>query len=307
MSDGRDVHGAAATRGIAAGWNRFWFTPADPRPLALVRILTAALGLLLLWSMAADLTAWFGTDGAIPVLTAARWRAPWGVSLFDAVTAAPGPQFLFGGLVILFVCLLVGLFTDVVAIAAAVLWASLMHRGPMLAGGADDCLSVLLWCLAIGPAGRSLSVDRAVAVFRGRPLQSVGSVRARIALAMIHVHAAAIAAAAVIAQLRGDVWWDGTAAWWLATRRESRMIDLSGLYAESEMLMNLVTHAITAFAITFKAGIWIAATRRGVSRAGLVAWPLIGLLAGEPLWGLAVAIFAVPTCGFFAADPGDSA
>jgi hypothetical protein len=36
-----------------------------------------------------------------------------------------------------------------------------------------------------------------------------------------------------------------------------------------------------------------------VSRAGLIAWPLIGVLAGEPLWGLALAIFAVPTCEFF--------
>jgi hypothetical protein len=25
-----------------------------------------------------------------------------------------------------------------------------------------------------------------------------------------------------------------------------------------------------------------------------VAWPVIGLLAGEPLWGLAMAIFTVP-------------
>jgi hypothetical protein len=31
-----------------------------------------------------------------------------------------------------------------------------------------------------------------------------------------------------------------------------------------------------------------------VARAGLVAWPLIGILAGEPFFGLALAIFCVP-------------
>ena len=103
----------------------------------------------------------------------------------------------------------------------------------------------------------------------------------------------------MLAQLRGDVWWNGTAAWWLATRSESRVVDLTALYARSELFMNLVTHLIPAFAIAFKVGIWIGPVQRAVSRAGLVAWPLIGLLAGEPLWGLAVAIFAVPTCEFF--------
>jgi len=264
-----------------------------------VRILTAALGLLLLWSIAADLTNWFGAAGAIPVASGVRWRAPGGFSLYDRLTTAPGLQVLFGGTVLAFVCLIVGLCTNVTAVLAAVLWASLMHRGPMLAGGADDCLAVLLWCLAIGPAGRCLSVDRCIATWTGRPSAAAGSTRARIALGLIQVHAAAIAAAAVIAQLRGDVWWDGTAAWWMAARRESRLVDLTGLYARSELLMDLVTHAIPLFAISYKAGLWCTATQWGVSRAGLVVWPLIGMLAGEPLWGLALAIFAVPTCGFF--------
>lgn len=307
MTDTHPARVAQPRAGIAAAWNRFWFTPADPRPLAVVRILTAGLGLLLLWSMAADLTAWFGPDGAIPVATAVRWRAVGGFAVLDQATTATGLQFLFGVTLLVFVCLLVGVCTNVVAVLAALLWAAFMHRGPMLAGGADDCLAVLLWCVAVGPAGRCFSVDRAITTRRGDGPPPPASSRARVALGLLQVHAAAIAAATVIAQLRGDVWWDGTAAWWLATRRESRLIDLTGLYARSELLMNLVTHAITAFAITFKAGIWNAATQAAVSRAGLVAWPLIGILAGEPLWGLAVAIFAVPTCGFFPPAGGESA
>jgi hypothetical protein len=48
------------------------------------------------------------------------------------------------------------------------------------------------------------------------------------------------------------------------------------------------------FEILFAGGLWFDVTRRLVARAGLVAWPVIGILAGEPFFGLALAIFCVP-------------
>ena len=112
-------------------------------------------------------------------------------------------------------------------------------------------------------------------------------------MSLVKVHASVIAAAAVLAQLKGDVWWDGSAAWWLAARSESRLVDLTGLLAQSEYVMNLLTHAITLFEIVFAIGLWCAPTQRIVALAGLVAWPLIGGLAGEPLWGLTMAIVSL--------------
>jgi hypothetical protein len=274
-------------------WLAFWFTPADPRPLAVVRVLAAGIGLLLLWSYAGDLQAWFGPGGLIDADTAAAWRSPFGFSVYDFATSATAVWLVFTLTCIVFVLLLVGLGSPVVSLAAPVLWASLLHRGPMLAGPADDCLAVLLWCLAVGRAGRAWSVDR-LSVDRAGGQVPPASVRCRIAEGLLLVHASAIAAAAALAQLKGDVWWNGTAAWWLAARRESRLFDLTGLYARSEYLMNLVTHAIPLFEIAFAVGIWPTATRRPVARAGLVAWPLLGLLAGEPLWGLVMATLCVP-------------
>jgi hypothetical protein len=192
-----------------------------------------------------------------------------------------------------FAVLLVGLATPVTAVVAAVLWAALLQRGPMLAGPADDCLAVLLWCLAIGPAGASLSLDRLVGGLFGRA-DPGPAWRARTAEGLLQVHAAAIAAAGLFAQLKGDVWWDGSAAWWLAARPESRLVDLTGLLARSEYLTNLVTHGITVFEAVFAAGLWFAATQVPLARAGLVVWPLVGLFAGEPSWGCTMAIFCVP-------------
>lgn len=282
--------------GMGTTWNSYWFTPEDARPLAVVRILAAGLGLALLWSYAGDLHAWFDPHGMIPVETATAWRSPFGASLYDVATTPGGVTVLFAVTVGAFMLLLVGLVTPVAAILSAVLWASLMHRGPMLAGPADDCLSVLLWCLAIGPSGGRWSVDRLLAARAGRPAPGP-SVRAAVALGLMDVHAVAITVAGVLAQLKGDVWWDGTAAWWLAARIDSRIVDLTGPFASSAYLLNLVTHAITAFQVAFAIGIWFAPTKRVLGRIGLVAWPLVGLLAGEPAWGLAMAIFCVHPAG----------
>jgi hypothetical protein len=255
---------------IADTWNRFWFTPADPRPLVAVRILTAVLGLMLLWSYAADLQTWFGPDGMLPVETVAALRPPAGWSLYDVATTTTAVWAIFAATAVALVMTGAGVVPRPSAVVAALLWASLLNRGPVLAGPADDCLAVLLWCL--------VAAAFSAAVGRG----------------LLQVHAAAIAAAAAVAQLKGDVWWDGTAAWWLAARAESRLVDLTGLFRASEYLMNLVTHAVPAFEILFAIGLWFAATQPLVARAGLVAWPLIGLLAGQPAWGFALAIFCVP-------------
>ena len=276
---------------IGETWLRFWFVPAAPRPLAVVRILTGLLGLLLTWSYAGDLTAWFGPDGMIPRDVAMAWRPRWGLSLYDLAATPAAVTALFAATIVALVALTIGLGSRLAAVAAAALWASLLHRGPMLAGPADDCLAVLLWCLAVGPCGGDLSLDR---LLKGRERGGTPtpSSWARVALGLLHVHASAITLAAVLAQLKGDAWWNGSAAWWLASRAGA--IDLRDAYRGSEYLMNFITHAIVAFEVAFAAGVWFSATRRTVARIALVAWPVIGLLAGEPLWGLAMAVFAVP-------------
>lgn len=279
--------------GLGRTWLEFWFTPADARPLAAVRILTGLLGVALAGSYAGDLQTWFGPAGMIPPEAVSGWRGGGVPSLFALATTPVAVWTLFGLLVAALAAVTVGLAGRAACIVAAILWASLLNRGPVLAGPADDCLAVLLWCLAVGPAAAHWSVDRLISDRRGLPAPAP-SPWARVSLGLLRVHATAITTAVLLAQLKGDAWWDGTAAWWLAARPDSRLLDLTGIYRGSEYLMNLVTHAIVAFEAVFALGLWFAASRQGVARAGLVAWPAIGILAGEPFWGLAMAIFCVP-------------
>jgi len=297
---------------VARTWLSFWFEPADPRRLAPVRIATGLLGLALAGSYAADLETWFGVSGMIPAETVAGWRPGSGGLLLETLTSPPALRLFLAALLVALAAVTLGLATRLACLAAALLWASLLNRGPMLAGPADDCLAVLLWCLAVGPAGAAWSLDRWLRDRRGLP-PSAASPWARTSLGLLQLHAAVITLGMLLAQLKGDVWWNGTAAWWLAVGAGGRLVDLTLLYSGSEYLVNLVSHAIVAFEILFAAGLWFTAAQQPISRAGLGAWPLVGLLAGEPLWGLAMAIFCLPSAfsraarGATAGRPGSRA
>lgn len=273
-------------------WMRYWFTPAGPWPLALMRILGGSLALALWLSYAADLQAWFGPAGIVSPDLLAGWRSGFAVSLFDFATTPGAVTGLYAAGAVVLALLTVGLATPVVSILAAICFASLLHRGPMLAGPADDVVALILWCLAIGRPGDALSVDRLLAARSGTPAPAF-SVRTRVACGLLQVHASVIAATAAVAQLKGDVWWDGSAAWWLAARSDSRLVDITGLLVRSEYLTNLITHAIPLFALTFAIGIWFVPLRRVLVPVSFIAWPLIGGFAGEPFWGLALAVLAV--------------
>ena len=290
-----------AAGSLGRTWEAFWFTPADSRPLAAVRVAAGTIGLLACGSYAADLAGWFGPGGLLPVETVAAWRSPLAFSLFDACTSVTALWAAFVLLAALFGMLAIGLLTPVAALLAAVGWAALLNRGPMLAGPADDCLAVLLWCLVPGTAGEHLSVDAWLHERLGWKVARP-RVRSRLSLGLLQLHAAVIAAAAVFAQLKGDVWWNGTGLWWVTTREAGRLVDLTGPLLASEYLCNLLSQGIVAWELVFAIGVWFLPTQRLLARLAVLVWPLIGLLIAEPLWGLALASLTLPLTGWFSAS-----
>lgn len=279
--------------GIGGVWMRFWFRPTDSFPLSLVRIGAALLGLVLLWSFISDLQLWFSPEGLLPLEGVVNWRSPFRFSLLDFAATSSSIYVFFFALTLTFILLLLGFFTSFVAITAAILWASLLNRVPMLAGPADDCLSVLLWCLAIGPAGDYLSIDRWLQDSRGvSPVAP--SWRSRCSLGLLQIHAGAICLGAFLAQIKGDVWWNGTASWWLTAFEASQLNLINSSLASSDFLTNIITHTITLFELLFIIGIWFSVSQTFVARLGFVAWPLIGLAAGELYWGISMMLLTLP-------------
>ena len=160
MGDSLNTSADQSSEGeLEQAWEAYWFLPAGSRSLAVVRVVTGILGLLLCATYGTDLSGWFGPRGWLPVDSVIAWRSSFAYSIFDACETNSHLSAAFYGLVALFVFLTIGFLTPVTSLLAALGWASLLHRGPMLAGPADDSMAILLWCLVIGSSGEHFSID----------------------------------------------------------------------------------------------------------------------------------------------------
>jgi hypothetical protein len=103
---------------------------------------------------------------------------------------------------------------------------------------------------------------------------------ATIATRLIQVHLALLVAMMGFSKLSGDVWWIGTGVWWLATRPESRLLDVTWLY-KYPLLIDAWTHVVVLFELGFPLLIWIRVARPLVLAVGVLVWASIALLTGD--------------------------
>jgi hypothetical protein len=267
----------------ARGWNAFWFTPADPLPLAVVRIAT---GLLLAWSTCvwlADVDAFFGTAGWMPPEHV--WRMndqPWQWSGYFAAAGPNGIRVIAGLTLVASILLAVGLATPLAAVAALVGFLSAANRAPLNTFGLDDTLGMLLIPLAIGPAGARLSVDRLLGAGGGGP-----SVAANVALRLIQVHLCVVYFFSGCGKMLGASWWEGTALWGAAANVQYRTLDLTWL-ARHPLVTNLLTLGTLFWEVAYPALVWPRLTRRLWIAMAVAVHLGIGLAMGMMEFGLAM-------------------
>ena len=267
--------------GLVAAWDRFFFTPADPSPLGLIRI---AAGLLLLWSfgwLAYDLRGYVGSDGWVDqaMLREARHLSmEW--SLWSLVPDRMlWPAWGLGMLVI-------GLFAAGVAsrVTAPLAWAiavSTTRRNPIIIHGFEQILSLWLFYLAAsGSSGLAYSVDRLIAARRGR--SPAPSIAANVGIRMFQITLAILYGAAGVSKLRGGSWWDGSAIMKILGNAEFRPFDLTGTMSSPAgvYLLNLATHLALWTEILYPVLIWKPAFRRWVLGAVVMMHAGIALTMG---------------------------
>jgi hypothetical protein len=299
------------------GWNRFWFTPAEALPCAVLRIvvgLLAAAHFLDLWS---GLPLWFSSAGILPPGGLTRileltdptegsyhvsylsWLSGGGeltavhvLAIVTAVTFAAGLLHRVSGALLL----------------AAVL--SYVHRAPLVAGHVEPVLSFLIAYLIIAPAGARLSVDRWLATRRKKPgmatdaVEEAPAMSANLSLRLIQVHLAMFYAMVGLTKLYGDAWWDGMAIWILLAQTESRPIDLTGMRTmgqPGEYLLNFWTHAVVYFELAFPVLVWSRLLRPIMLAISIVIWISLIIATGHMIFGLtmlAAGLAFVPASAF---------
>lgn len=292
---------------LTQAWNRFFFTPADPTSLGLIRVI---VGLLLLWSLGVygmDLHAYLGSSG---------WADPEVVRLFHREQSPAAWSFwllvpddllrpVWLGCMLILLLFTLGLFSRVTAVLAWVIVVSTARRAPVSLFGFDQAISTWALYLAMtGASGQALSLDRFWERYRqaralvarrrsdgrwmGMPGVPSPTISANLALRLIQLHLVLIYGIAGLAKLQGQAWWSGMAIWGVLASAEFREFDLTWL-AAYPWLLNLMTHGSLALEISYPVLIWVRVLRPLMLTAVVLLHAGIALTApGLTEFGLAM-------------------
>jgi len=273
------------------GWDRFWFTPADPTATAILRILVG--GMLLythcVWGL--RLEDFLGDQGwnhrSLVASLQADSRPPSFWWLVPSAWLVPVHWFC-NGLLLAFVLGLGGRF---ISVAAWIITISYAHRGMLSNFGLDQLNSILTLYLAIGPCTQVLSLDALRRRYRtGKATVPLPSITANVSLRLVQLHLCLIYLWAGFGKLQGDSWWNGEAVWLAIANTEYRSFDLTWL-AHFPRLTELLTHMTIAWEVFFIALVWPRAIRGWVLAMGIGMHLGIGAFLGMWTFGL-IMIFA---------------
>jgi uncharacterized membrane protein YphA (DoxX/SURF4 family) len=276
-----------SARALAEWWDAFWFTPADPTLLGLLRILT---GLMLLYTHAVwglvlpdffGPRSWLNERLVRTVQEGGYAYSFWWLVSDDWMWTAHGLS------MVVLTLFAIGLWTRVSSVLALLVTISYAYRVQEATFGLDQINAMLTLYLAIGPSGHALSLDRWLAVRRGRgpsdgPVPSAG---ANLALRLINVHMCVIYLFAGVSKLQGEAWWNGQAMWLAFANLEYQSLDMTWL-AWHPRLVELLTHVSILWEISFCVLIWRTRLRPLVLAGAVLLHVGIGACLGMWTFGL---------------------
>lgn len=272
-------------------WDRFWFTPAAPHTLALIRILAGSMLFYthLVWSL--DLMAFLGPKSWVdPDVIRAIHQGSYAWSYLWYIESPTALWCLHGMALAVFAAFTLGVFTRATGILAAVITLSYCHRLTGSLFGLDQVNAMLALYVALGPAGAVFSVDRCLALRKfGQRIAAQPSISANIAVRLIQLHMCVIYLFGGIGKMRGELWWDGSATWFAIANLEYQSLDVTWL-VRYPFLLALATH-ITVFWETFYPFlVWSRLTRPFALATAVMVHGGIALFLGMPTFGIAMLI-----------------
>jgi hypothetical protein len=287
-------------------WQRFFFTPADPTLLALIRIIVGSLAVWNLATLAPDLEDYLGSDGWIGPESVRQFLAQNSPGAWSFWLIIPDAWLRPAWVLCLVVAALftVGFASRTTAVLTWAIAVSTARRAPVTLFGFDQMNATWILYLAVtGASGQSLSVDRYLARRRARGREVLAgvdaielidsrsprpTVSANLALRLIQLHLALVYGSAGLAKLMGPEWWNGTALEMILLTPEFRRMDPTWFLSHPS-LVQLATHAGLLLEIAYPVLIWVRQLRPLILCAVLIMHVGIDLMLGLTEFGLTMA------------------
>ncbi len=223
---------------VARAWNDFWFTPANPTTLCLIRVFVGMIVCYVFLSYSVDLMGYVGPRAWIDAevfdflqhrivneVMPNDWTSPphqlrgtyyW--SIYFNITD-PFWIWTFHGCVLVVAFLfMIGLWTRTTSVLVWLASMNYTQRALTTTFGMDTMMNIMLIYLMIGPSGACLSLDRWLVCRRARlrgeePPPVMPSVSANFAIRLTQIHFCFIYLSSGLSKLTGSTWWSGTALW----------------------------------------------------------------------------------------------
>jgi hypothetical protein len=267
---------------ILRAWNRFFFEPTSPLPMAVYRIL---LGLLVLANqllLLPDVMTWFSDRGALSFATAPRVSGGSGLNLFRFL---PHGDTMVWTVLILSclsaISLAAGFFTRTSAVLTFLFFVTLDHRNPLILNSGDTLLRLGTFFVMWSHAGRALSVDEWRRRKRG---EKSAAAYPPWAMRLLQVQFSFVYFYAFIWKVSGTMWMSGTAVYYTSRLIEFWRFPVPYVF-EHLWTIKLWTWGTLLIECALGTLIWIKELRYPVLLAGILLHLGIDYSMNIPLFG----------------------
>lgn len=261
---------------LTRGWDRFWFTPAHPATLGVLRIGTGLVMLYVYLSCTPYLLSFVGPDAWIDgqAMQQIREYSPGGASEFEEVVNrywaqsvwfyVQDPMWVWASHVlflIAIVCFTLGLFSRPAAVLVWLGHISFIQRSHVMWFGVDSILAMLIFYLMFGPTGGALSLDRMLwrrrqappmDGFAPAPVSPRLSWSANVVVRLIQIHMCIIYLCSGLAKLQGGSWWGGTAVLFVTLNYELAPFSMTWLGDFDNWQLDTMSNLLVWFTLFFE-------------------------------------------------------
>jgi hypothetical protein len=272
---------------IVEGWNRFFFEPISPLPMALFRAATGLLALINQALLFPDVMAWFSERGTLRFETARHVSGGMGFNLFRWLPHSDAMVWGIYWLSCIFaILLMIGLFSRASALCLFALLVTLHHRNPVVLNSGDTLLRISTFYLIFSQAGTAFSIDRLIALARGKA-SGPPKWSAPWAMRLIQVQLSFVYFYAFVWKIMGQMWLQGTAVYYTARLPEFWRFPVPYVF---EHMWTIKLWSWSTLVIEFSLGtlVWIKELRYWVLLGGILLHCGIDYSMNIPLFGFII-------------------